>query len=155
MTWDSARVSAAIPSGVGFLGAGLIFKNAEKNELGDMEHTVHGITTAISLWISAAVGIACGGELYFVASYSVGVMMLMLRFGPRATDVEVIDSVIDASTMPSNFAPITLHDPEMQSLNSLSFEDIPQLPKKFPRSRVNSTATGMRSFKSTRPQLME
>ena len=39
MGWDASRISAAIPSGVGFLGAGLIFKQAEKDEKsGDVTH---------------------------------------------------------------------------------------------------------------------
>jgi putative Mg2+ transporter-C (MgtC) family protein len=82
MNWDASRVSAAIPSGVGFLGAGLIFKKTEK----DTSLVVHGLTTAASVWISAAVGIACGGELYFAASFGVAIMMLLLRFGPRGFD---------------------------------------------------------------------
>jgi len=85
-TWDASRVSAAIPSGVGFLGAGLIFKQADKDDNGDDIHTVHGLTTAASVWLSAAVGIACGGEMYFPASFSVAVMLLVLRFGPKVTD---------------------------------------------------------------------
>jgi putative Mg2+ transporter-C (MgtC) family protein len=52
MGWDSSRVSAAIPSGVGFLGAGLIFKQADKDQAtGDTTHVVHGLTTSASLWI--------------------------------------------------------------------------------------------------------
>lgn len=86
MTWDSSRVSAAIPSGVGFLGAGLIFKKEERSAAGDHNHVVHGLTTAASLWISAAVGVACGGGLYFPASFGVALLMLMLRFAPRGTD---------------------------------------------------------------------
>jgi putative Mg2+ transporter-C (MgtC) family protein len=82
MNWDASRVSAAIPSGVGFLGAGLIFKKTEK----DSSLVVHGLTTAASVWISAAVGIACGGEMYFAASFGVAIMMLLLRFGPRSFD---------------------------------------------------------------------
>lgn len=83
MTWDASRVAAAIPSGVGFLGAGLIFKKEEKGEDGDSNHVVHGLTTAASLWLSAAVGIACGGDLFFPASLCVAIMLLLLRFGPR------------------------------------------------------------------------
>ena len=47
---------------------------------------VHGLTTAASLWLSAAVGVACGGELYFAASYGTAVMLVLLRFGPRLQD---------------------------------------------------------------------
>jgi len=75
--WDGSRVAAAIPSGVGFLGAGLIYKDNQQ---------VHGLTTAASLWLSAAVGIACSGELYFVATFSVAVILVLLRFGPRSQE---------------------------------------------------------------------
>ena len=55
--WDSSRVSAAIPSGVGFLGAGLIVKSSEVDpETGERHHLVQGITTAAATWLSAAVG---------------------------------------------------------------------------------------------------
>jgi putative Mg2+ transporter-C (MgtC) family protein len=84
MSWDSSRISAAIPSGVGFLGAGLIFKEAQKDNVsGHTNHVVHGLTTAASVWLSSAVGIACAGGLYFAAIFSVALMMTLLRFGPR------------------------------------------------------------------------
>lgn len=45
MGWDASRVSAAIPSGVGFLGAGLIFKDAQKDdESGTSAYTEHRFT---------------------------------------------------------------------------------------------------------------
>jgi putative Mg2+ transporter-C (MgtC) family protein len=111
MAWDSSRVAAAIPSGVGFLGAGLIFKEQKKDAHGEDMHTVRGITTAATLWLSAAVGIACGGQLYFVASFSIAIILILLRFGPR----------VDVPTKP-NYANSTardideLHDPEMQAI---------------------------------------
>ena len=127
MTWDSSRVSAAIPSGVGFLGAGLIFKKEEKNEDGESSHVVHGLTTAASLWLSAAVGIACGGELYFAASFGVAMMMLLLRFGPRGNeDSEDDDECEDekneavADLRRSNYASIAQGDhSETESLKSV------------------------------------
>jgi putative Mg2+ transporter-C (MgtC) family protein len=84
MSWDASRISAAIPSGVGFLGAGLIFKEAEKDGKGCINHVVHGLTTSASLWLSSAVGVACGGGLYFSAIFCTAVMLILLRFGPRA-----------------------------------------------------------------------
>jgi uncharacterized membrane protein YhiD involved in acid resistance len=86
MTWDASRISAAIPSGVGFLGAGLIFKKDMASEDGESHPIVHGLTTAASVWLSAAVGIACGGELYMPASFGTASMMLLLRFGPRGDE---------------------------------------------------------------------
>mmetsp|Transcript_7903 Transcript_7903/g.17798 ORF Transcript_7903/g.17798 Transcript_7903/m.17798 type:complete len:257 (-) Transcript_7903:403-1173(-) len=83
MHWDPARVSAAIPSGVGFLGAGLIVKDIYKDIDGESTHTVKGLNTAASVWLSAAVGVACGGGLYFVATYTSALLLVLLRFGPR------------------------------------------------------------------------
>eukprot|EP00523_Entomoneis_sp_CCMP467_P000080 CAMPEP_0168753472 /NCGR_PEP_ID=MMETSP0724-20121128/18956_1 /TAXON_ID=265536 /ORGANISM="Amphiprora sp., Strain CCMP467" /LENGTH=138 /DNA_ID=CAMNT_0008801827 /DNA_START=122 /DNA_END=535 /DNA_ORIENTATION=+ len=89
MAWDASRIAAAIPSGVGFLGAGLIFKEAQKDEeTGIQQHVVHGLTTATSVWLSAAVGCACGGALYFVAAFCTCIMLVLLRFGPRQHDIE-------------------------------------------------------------------
>lgn len=96
--WDASRISAAIPSGVGFLGAGLIFKEQSNNVDGaGPTHVVHGLTTATSLWLSAAVGIACGGELYFAASFGTAIMLLLLRFGPRSNGDEDEDEDEDNS----------------------------------------------------------
>ncbi|KAL9188069.1 hypothetical protein ACHAXT_006447 [Thalassiosira profunda] len=95
MAWDSSRVSAAIPSGVGFLGAGLIVKSSEVDpETGERHHLVQGITTAAATWLSAAVGIACGGGMYFTAGFSTALNLLLLRFGPRAAGSYPDDSSI-------------------------------------------------------------
>jgi uncharacterized membrane protein YhiD involved in acid resistance len=59
MSWDASRVAAAVPSGVGFLGAASIWKGTAA-ESGRPE--VHGLTTATSVWLAAAVGILNGGE---------------------------------------------------------------------------------------------
>ncbi|KAL7555099.1 hypothetical protein ACHAWF_018711 [Thalassiosira exigua] len=86
MGWDSSRVSAAIPSGVGFLGGGLIVKSSEVDPVtGERHHLVQGITTAAATWLSAAVGIACGGGMYFPAAFSTALNLLLLRFGPRTS----------------------------------------------------------------------
>ena len=77
MGWDASRVTAALPSGVGFLGAALIWKGSIGN--GDDEvHQVHGLTTAASLWLSAAIGVGAGGALYFVSVYSVSKATLLV-----------------------------------------------------------------------------
>ena len=95
--WDASRISAAIPSGVGFLGAGLIFKESSSNADGTSGMpVVHGLTTAASLWMSAAVGIACGGELYFAASFTSAILLVLLRFGPRIHDSDDDDENEDA-----------------------------------------------------------
>jgi len=85
MNWDASRVSAAIPSGVGFLGSALIFKHTTSEEKGGAWHEVHGLTTAASVWLSAAVGIACAGGLFFISALTTSILLVMLRFGPRSS----------------------------------------------------------------------
>lgn len=82
MSWDASRVAAAIPSGVGFLGAGLIWKGEAVLD-GGVVHQVHGLTTAASVWLSAAVGVALGGKMYAISLYTLTLIVLTLRFGPR------------------------------------------------------------------------
>lgn len=56
---------------MGFLGAGLIWKGSLSDGEGGEVHQVHGITTAASVWLAAAVGVGAGGALYVVTAYSV------------------------------------------------------------------------------------
>src|SRR5690554_4390594 len=55
---DPGRIAAQIVTGVGFLGAGVIFTRT---------NVVHGLTTAATIWLVAAVGMACGAELPLLA----------------------------------------------------------------------------------------
>lgn len=55
---DPSRVAASIVAGIGFLGAGVIFVRG---------NTVSGLTTAASVWVSAAIGLACGAGVPLVA----------------------------------------------------------------------------------------
>jgi putative Mg2+ transporter-C (MgtC) family protein len=83
MGWDASRVTAALPSGVGFLGGALIWKGSIF--INDEEiHQVNGLTTAASVWLSAAVGVGCGGALYLVTTYVVILVVMILRYAPRS-----------------------------------------------------------------------
>eukprot|EP00746_Dinoflagellata_sp_MGD_P024069 gnl/MRDRNA2_/MRDRNA2_156461_c0_seq1.p1 gnl/MRDRNA2_/MRDRNA2_156461_c0~~gnl/MRDRNA2_/MRDRNA2_156461_c0_seq1.p1 ORF type:complete len:302 (-),score=50.10 gnl/MRDRNA2_/MRDRNA2_156461_c0_seq1:155-1060(-) len=92
--WDASRVSAALPSGVGFLGGAVIYKHGG-NEKGSMPE-VMGITTACSIWLSCAVGVCCGGGLYFVGFFGVAAMVAVLRYGPRSPGQEFFSDESDA-----------------------------------------------------------
>lgn len=63
------RIAASIVSGIGFLGAGVIFKDGL---------TVTGITTATTIWIAAALGMAVGAGEYFIAIVGSGVVLVIL-----------------------------------------------------------------------------
>ena len=67
--WDVSRVAAQVVSGIGFIGAGtIIFRKAE--------NIVSGLTTAAGLWVTAAIGLACGGGMY-VLSITTTLMVLL------------------------------------------------------------------------------
>lgn len=60
---DMSRVLQGIVSGIGFLGAGAIIKLSEDRE-------IRGVTTAASIWLTAAIGIAAGMGLEMTAVFS-------------------------------------------------------------------------------------
>ncbi len=60
-TRDTARVAAQVVTGIGFIGAGTVFRHGA---------TVFGLTTAATLWVSAAIGMACGAGMYTLAILS-------------------------------------------------------------------------------------
>jgi putative Mg2+ transporter-C (MgtC) family protein len=66
------RIASQIVSGIGFLGAGLIFREG---------FSVRGVTTAATIWAAAAVGVAIGIEAYVVAIFAslTAVVILELR----------------------------------------------------------------------------
>ncbi|MEO8495277.1 MAG: MgtC/SapB family protein [Planctomycetota bacterium] len=80
---DPTRTLAGIIGGVGFLGAGTIM---------EARGSVHGITTAASIWVVAAIGVACGVGLYQIAFTSVllafTVLTLIGFFEAKAFDGE-------------------------------------------------------------------
>jgi len=67
------RVAAQVVSGIGFLGAGIIFRHG---------FTVHGLNTAATLWCSAAVGLMAGGNAPLYAILATG-MIIFVNLGLR------------------------------------------------------------------------
>ncbi|HEX2943135.1 MAG TPA: MgtC/SapB family protein [Rhodopila sp.] len=71
---DPSRVAAQIVSGIGFIGGGVIFMRRD---------VVRGLTTAASVWLTAALGMACGAGLPILAiATTIGHFVIMLVF-PR------------------------------------------------------------------------
>jgi len=66
---DPSRVAAQVASGVGFLGAGTIILRRE---------IVRGLTTAASIWIVAAIGLASGAGMFVSAAVAVVLVLIVL-----------------------------------------------------------------------------
>ena len=81
---DPSRVAAQIVSGIGFIGAGLIFVGQDR---------VRGLTTAATVWLVTGIGMACGAGLPWLALASTGayfivalIFPLILRLIPGSAD---------------------------------------------------------------------
>ncbi len=84
---DPSRVAAQIVSGIGFIGAGLIFVEGER---------VKGLTTAATVWLVTGVGMACGAGLlllalavtiaYFVVAFLFPILLRLLPGEPAPTE---------------------------------------------------------------------
>lgn len=69
ISFDPSRIIMAIAVGIGFIGAGVIFRQSSG---------VIGLTTAAGLWTVAAIGIAVGVKLYFLAAFTTFLTLFIL-----------------------------------------------------------------------------
>jgi putative Mg2+ transporter-C (MgtC) family protein len=66
---DQSRVAGQIVTGIGFLGGGAILRNRD---------TVHGMTTAATIWVNAAIGVGAGAGQYLLAMTTTALTLLVL-----------------------------------------------------------------------------
>ncbi len=69
---DITRIAAQIVVGIGFIGGGVIFQLKDK---------VHGLTTAASMWVAAAIGLLVGIGEFSLAFVTTFIVALVLWFG--------------------------------------------------------------------------
>lgn len=79
-TVDPSRIVAGVITGIGFLGAGAIMRSGD---------SVHGLTTAATLWVTAAIGIALGCGFYLAAVVTT-IVALVVLFVIRAIEYRFI-----------------------------------------------------------------
>ena len=80
---DPSRIAAQIVSGIGFLGAGVIFKGRD---------VVRGLTTAATIWVSAAVGMACGaGMVSLGAVLTIFHLITLFVIAPAVRKIPSVD----------------------------------------------------------------
>src|SRR5690606_34748673 len=65
------RIVANVVTGIGFIGGGVIFKS---------EEGVNGLTTAATIWVTAAIGMAVGSGFYYAAGFTLIITFLVLAF---------------------------------------------------------------------------
>lgn len=89
------RIASNIVSGIGFLGAGVIFRG---------DNRVNGITTAATIWVVAAVGMGIGAGYYFAAAYSSVLMILILAILPY------LERYIDELNQSKEYSIVTVYN---------------------------------------------
>ena len=82
---DTSRVAAQIVTGIGFLGAGAILHRG---------YITKGLTTAAALWVSAAVGMACGCGM-FVLAFVITLMSIILLWVLKPFKIH-LDRMLDS-----------------------------------------------------------
>src|SRR3984893_764608 len=72
---DSSRVIQGVITGVGFIGAGVILHRPTGGQ------KVHGLTTAATIWVTAAIGVLCGLAAWSIVAIGATFVLLLLVFG--------------------------------------------------------------------------
>ncbi len=86
--FDAARIAAQVVTGVGFLGAGVIFER---------KGSISGLTTAAGLWLTSGVGLCIGAGLYDIGIFTT-ILLVCIQFGShtevyhRLTDYDEDDN---------------------------------------------------------------
>lgn len=82
VTLDPTRIASYIVAGIGFLGAGAIFMSREGER-------IKGLTTAATIWVMAAIGIACGTGMLAEASVTTALVLVVL-IGFRLVEIAIL-----------------------------------------------------------------
>ena len=138
---DSSRVAAQVVSGIGFLGAGTIILQRSK---------VRGLTTAAGLWVTAAIGLACGTGLYLIATITtllalLGLELLILLFPHTSSTILALSFKTDSKEqLKSAFAQIKSHVTEI-----ITYE-----VKEFDAATAASSTSGASAGTSANPHVV-
>lgn len=92
---DPTRIASNIVTGIGFLGAGVIFVK---------DASIRGLTTAAGLWATAAVGMAMGAGMYAIGFF-VAVLIIVLQFLLHSTINRMEGTAINQVQMRLRYAP--------------------------------------------------
>ena len=69
VSYDPSRIASQVVTGIGFIGAGTIILQKQM---------VRGLTTAAGLWVTAAIGLACGNGMYIIAVVATAIVLISL-----------------------------------------------------------------------------
>jgi len=145
---DPSRIAAQVVTGIGFIGAGAIIR---------AQGSVHGLTTAATIWVIAGIGLAIGNGYYSPALISTFVVMIILNLGTRLekrfkpeTDtyryniISVnIESVFNAIKNITNISPFEMEEMKIEKFDNkikfhTAFKGKSEIQKEFVEKMINS-----------------
>ena len=118
---DPARIAAQIITGIGFIGAGTVMRQGTN---------VSGITTAATLWMSAAVGMACGCGMFFlgaIATISTLIILVLIRRFERRF---LLNRIFNLRHVEISFSCPAEHIEEIHKIIAKNFSTIERIKKK-------------------------
>jgi len=145
---DPSRIAAQVVTGIGFIGAGAIIRS---------RGSVHGLTTAATIWVIAGIGLAIGNGYYSAAIISTFVVMIILNLGTRLekkfkpeTDtykyniISVnIESIFNAIKNITNISPFEMEEMKIEKFDNkikfhTAFKGKSEIQKEFVEKMINS-----------------
>lgn len=113
------RIASTIVTGIGFLGAGVIYRS---------ENRINGITTAATIWVTAALGVGIAAQYYILVLVCTGFILIALLYLTR------LEKIIDRSNQTRNYRIVCPCDEAMHhkyeklfSENNLDFQRLQQI----------------------------
>jgi putative Mg2+ transporter-C (MgtC) family protein len=134
---DAGRIAANIVTGIGFLGGGIIFR--ENNR-------VIGLTTAATIWATAALGMGVGAGFYELSVFSVAAVLLVLYgFVP-------IERVINRTNQIRSYRIVCKFQQKTLKQYELLFREFGLNSKRGAQNRVNNQIVGNWQLKGSEKQ---
>eukprot|EP00797_Seminavis_robusta_P021775 Sro341_g121470.1 Protein MgtC (400) ;mRNA; r:42395-43594 len=122
---DPSRMASNVASGVGFVGAGVITTSTGTNPSDSRQSIVHGLTTATAIWISAAIGVACGVGMFYIATAATLSTITILKFGGFKKKFKKLTEHGQQSKSTSNSVTTKTEKPQSIRVVSTTPEELP------------------------------
>ena len=121
------RIASNIVTGIGFLGAGVIFREGSR---------VSGITTATTIWIAAALGMGVGGG-YFIICIIATALVLIVLYG-----FTLLERYIDSASQTRNYKIVCRYENETLLRYELQFKEFKLHAYRGKQSKEDNVITG-------------
>lgn len=121
------RIASNIVQGIGFLGAGIIFREGSR---------VNGITTAATIWVAAALGMGVGGG-YFMVSGIAAALVLLVLYG-----FTLLEKYIDVASQTRNYKIVCTYENKTLLHYERLFKEFHLHSYRGTQSKSSDTITG-------------